>query len=203
MAVDAFMARGAELFANAADAANENPIEGLLLFVDALTMGLVSGTAEGIAQREERFWEEPGLYNFLNALSFGGLDLVDEVINPEEPWSFAHIMNTIALVTLLYGVGKLDKPSEGKKRANTAADLKPQDLMDELARSGVKYNPDEVIAVIRALDGKLMWLEKGNSKSGLTHILEKHADDFASLGKMCIRDSSTPICICFVIYPIA
>ena len=110
------------------------------------------------------------------------LDLADEVINPEEPWSFAHIMNTIALVTLLYGVGKLDKPSEGKKRANTAADLKPQDLMDELARSGVKYNPDEVIAVIRALDGKLMWLEKGNSKSGLTHILEKHADDFASLG---------------------
>lgn len=31
-------------------------------------------------------------------------------------------------------------------------------------------------------DGKLMWLEKGNSKAGLTHILERHADDFASQG---------------------
>lgn len=27
-----------------------------------------------------------------------------------------------------------------------------------------------------------MWLEKGNSKAGLTHILERHADDFASQG---------------------
>lgn len=27
-----------------------------------------------------------------------------------------------------------------------------------------------------------MWLEKGNSKAGLTHILERHADDFAAQG---------------------
>ncbi len=30
--------------------------------------------------------------------------------------------------------------------------------------------------------GKLMWLENGNSKAGLTHILERHAYDFASQG---------------------
>ena len=54
--------------------------------------------------------------------------------------------------------------------------------MDELASSGVKYNPDEVIAVTKTADGKLLWLEQGNTKSGLTHILERHADDFASQG---------------------
>ena len=27
-----------------------------------------------------------------------------------------------------------------------------------------------------------MWLENGNSKAGLTHILERHAGDFASQG---------------------
>lgn len=27
-----------------------------------------------------------------------------------------------------------------------------------------------------------MWLENGNSKAGLQHILERHADDFASQG---------------------
>ena len=48
------------------------------------------------------------------------LDLADEVINPEEPWSFAHIMNTIALVTLLYGVGKLGKPGEGKSGGSSS-----------------------------------------------------------------------------------
>ena len=60
--------------------------------------------------------------------------------------------------------------------------LKPQNLMDELASSGVKYNPDEVIAVMKTADGNLLWLEQGNVKSGLTHILEGHAEDFASQG---------------------
>ena len=60
--------------------------------------------------------------------------------------------------------------------------LKTQNLMDELASSGVKYNPDEVIAVTKTADGNLLWLEQGNTKSGMTHILERHADDFASQG---------------------
>ncbi|MBC8559286.1 hypothetical protein H8710_04290 [Clostridiaceae bacterium NSJ-33] len=57
--------------------------------------------------------------------------------------------------------------------------MKPQDLLDELAESGVKYNLDDVIAVTKTVDGKLVWLEKGNAQSGLLHILEKHAKDFA------------------------
>ncbi|MDF2871221.1 MAG: hypothetical protein K0R05_2796 [Anaerocolumna sp.] len=60
--------------------------------------------------------------------------------------------------------------------------LKPQGLIDELANSGVKYNPDDVVSIIKNSDGKLMWLENGNSKAGLQHILERHADDFASQG---------------------
>lgn len=55
-------------------------------------------------------------------------------------------------------------------------------LLDELASSGVKYNADDVVTVMKNSDGKLMWLENGNSKAGLTHILERHADDFASQG---------------------
>lgn len=60
--------------------------------------------------------------------------------------------------------------------------LKPQNLMDELASSGVKYSLDEVIAISKTPDGQLLWLEQGNTKSGLTHILERHAADFASQG---------------------
>lgn len=54
--------------------------------------------------------------------------------------------------------------------------------MDELANSGVKCNLDEVVSVTKTADGKLLWLEQGNSSSGLTHILERHADDFAAQG---------------------
>lgn len=46
----------------------------------------------------------------------------------------------------------------------------------------MKYNPDDVITVVKNSDGNLMWLEKGNGKAGLKHILERHADDFASQG---------------------
>lgn len=54
-------------------------------------------------------------------------------------------------------------------------------MLDELAGSRVKYSPDDVLAVTRTADGKLFWLETGNSKAGMQHILD-HADDFARKG---------------------
>ena len=59
--------------------------------------------------------------------------------------------------------------------------LKPQKFMVELASSGVKYNPDEVIAVTKTADGKLVWLEQGNEKAGLVYIM-RHKEQFASKG---------------------
>jgi hypothetical protein len=60
--------------------------------------------------------------------------------------------------------------------------LKPPELMDELARSGVKYTPEDVLMVVKTPDGKLMWLEQGNDSTGLTHIAMRHADEFISKG---------------------
>ena len=57
--------------------------------------------------------------------------------------------------------------------------LKPQKLLDELAESGVKYNLNDVIAVTKTVDGKLVWLEKGNEQSGLKHIVNSHAINFS------------------------
>lgn len=73
-----------------------------------------------------------------------------------------------------------ENSAPGKGGSNVFNNLKPQNLMDELASSGVKYNPDEVITVTKTADGNLFWLEQGNSKSGLTHILERHVVDFLS-----------------------
>ena len=55
-------------------------------------------------------------------------------------------------------------------------------LLSELANSGAKYNPDDVVMITKGADGKLFWLEKGNSSSGLTHILNIHKMDFAAKG---------------------
>ena len=54
-------------------------------------------------------------------------------------------------------------------------------LIGELANSGVKYNPEDIVAIIKTADGKLVWLEKGNSRAGLEHIMQ-HADQFATKG---------------------
>ena len=33
--------------------------------------------------------------------------------------------------------------------------------MDELANSGVKYNPDNIVAITKTADGRLVWFENG------------------------------------------
>lgn len=54
-------------------------------------------------------------------------------------------------------------------------------LLDELASSGVKYNPKDIVAITKTTDGKLVWLENGNSTAGLEYIMQ-HADQFAAKG---------------------
>lgn len=111
-------------------------------------------------------------------------------------------MTAIAAVTPIYSMGGLpiagsggygsakyiEKAATGPtskvtitNQAKGTGNLKPQGLMDELATSGVKYNPNDVVAVTKTPDGKLVWLENGNSQAGLNHIL-KHADEFATKG---------------------
>ncbi len=61
-------------------------------------------------------------------------------------------------------------------------DLKPTDLMEELANSGVKYTEEDVLMVTRNSNSDLLWLENGSKTSGLTHILERHEIDFYNKG---------------------
>ncbi|MDR1265240.1 MAG: hypothetical protein LBK42_06660 [Propionibacteriaceae bacterium] len=60
--------------------------------------------------------------------------------------------------------------------------MKPTNLMTELAASGEKYTADAVVMVTKTPEGKLVWLETGNSNSGLDHILKRHATQFAEAG---------------------
>jgi len=62
-------------------------------------------------------------------------------------------------------------------------ELMPADLMEELAQSGVKYTPEDVLMVTRNSNGDLLWLEKGHEgKDGFVHILEDHAINFEDQG---------------------
>ncbi|MGW7052530.1 polymorphic toxin-type HINT domain-containing protein [Streptomyces sp. NPDC054887] len=61
-------------------------------------------------------------------------------------------------------------------------DCVDKELLDEMKETGVKFDPEKVIRAERDADGKIVFLEEGNSRAGLKHILEEHADDFERSG---------------------
>lgn len=57
-----------------------------------------------------------------------------------------------------------------------------QDLLEELSRQGIKHNPDDIVLIGKDGTGKIIFLENGNSRAGLRHIMERHAADFVNVG---------------------
>jgi hypothetical protein len=55
-------------------------------------------------------------------------------------------------------------------------------LVKELQDSGVKCDPSKIVRIERGADGKIRFLEEGNSRAGLQHIVEEHSEDFANKG---------------------
>jgi hypothetical protein len=56
-----------------------------------------------------------------------------------------------------------------------------EELIDELARSGVKHSPEKIVAIGRDPNGRIVFLETGSPSAGLEHILQKQGQ-FAQRG---------------------
>ena len=55
-------------------------------------------------------------------------------------------------------------------------------LLEELARLGVRHTPSKVVAIGRNAAGTIVFLEQGNARAGLEHILLQHGEDFSRRG---------------------
>ena len=55
-------------------------------------------------------------------------------------------------------------------------------LIQKLQESGVKFTPSDVVAAGENADGQVVFMETGNSRAGLTHIIEQHGGQFAQMG---------------------
>ena len=55
-------------------------------------------------------------------------------------------------------------------------------LLNELSSQGIKYTPENIVGIGKNPDGLIFFLEKGNSRAGLQHIVEGHGADFAQRG---------------------
>jgi len=57
-------------------------------------------------------------------------------------------------------------------------ELSEQEIMiSELEETGVKFNRNDVLFVVKDKTGQMLWLENGNQSAGLEHI-KKHTKDF-------------------------
>jgi len=64
-----------------------------------------------------------------------------------------------------------------------------QQYLEEMSKNGVKFSPENILKVEKLADGKIVFLETGNSSAGLQHIVERHACDFAKIG---VSESQIP-----------
>lgn len=55
-------------------------------------------------------------------------------------------------------------------------------LIAEVVASGEKISPDKVLMITREPSGKIVWMETGNNKSGLEHIVNEHGHQFNGKG---------------------
>lgn len=55
-------------------------------------------------------------------------------------------------------------------------------LIAELQQAGIKHSPEEILQIARRPDGRVVFLETGNERSGWQHIRDDHTSDFRDRG---------------------
>lgn len=62
------------------------------------------------------------------------------------------------------------------------SDTDTEELIAELRQANIKHSEEKIIRIARNSDGKIVFLEEGNSQAGLQHIMEAHEADFIRRG---------------------
>jgi filamentous hemagglutinin len=70
-------------------------------------------------------------------------------------------------------------------------------LIDEVIANGYKISPEKVVLITLDPTGKIVWLEEGNSSSGLQHIIDRHGHEFNGKG---IANSDIPDYVLEAVY---
>ncbi len=122
----------------------------------------------------------------------GGLSLANYLIKANSAKDEAglkasanELKNLIEIVGLAALSGALRTAGKvlGKIKGGTTAEQASRKILfDEMTKAGVKFTPENILKIARGQDGKIIFLETGNSKAGLQHIIEKHGAEFAQKG---------------------
>jgi hypothetical protein len=67
-------------------------------------------------------------------------------------------------------------------QSNQPSDAVADALIDELRQAGIKHTPENILRIAKLPDGKIVFLEVGNLKGDLRHILKENKAHFAIRG---------------------
>lgn len=87
--------------------------------------------------------------------------------------------------------------SKGSSHLFTGTSGEGKALIDEVIANGDKISPDKVVMITRSQDSNIVWLESGNEKSGLQHIINEHGRQFNGKG---ISNSDIPDYVLEAVY---
>ena len=179
-----------------------------ILYVYSECTQTVSGyVPEVLDQEVEKIKQkyEPLLKDPVNTIGGIGQSICDTADEKGVAYSSGYIVTEVVTALLAdKGLDKIKNVAKTGKTADNVADIAEgaakgagnaaedagkvvesglnSNLLDELANSGVKYNPEDIVAITKTADGKLVWLENGTDTAGLNHIITEHADDFLNKG---------------------
>lgn len=106
----------------------------------------------------------------IGGVVMGGMVLLGDLGDRLGP-GYRNLLQGVAGMALL-GIGpkvaKLGKPNHA--------------LLKELTANGVKFTPENIVAVARDTNGRIIFLETGSPRAGLQHIVERHSEEFARMG---------------------
>jgi hypothetical protein len=106
----------------------------------------------------------------------------DETGLKESAYELKNLVEIVGLAALTGALRATSKVLGKMKGGATAEQASRKVLFDEMTKAGIKFTPENVIKIARAQDGRIIFLEAGNSKAGLKHIVEKHGAEFAQKG---------------------
>ena len=72
--------------------------------------------------------------------------------------------------------------SKGDSHLFTGTSGAGKALIVEVQANGDKISPDKVVMITKDPTGKIVWMESGDSHSGLEHIIDKHSKEFNGRG---------------------
>ena len=158
------------------------------MWLNSQEMGLLSEVADKLELTESANWFRKKA-NDKNR-EFAQVNLPKFELNETEQ-SGSDLFDTVTIVAGVLGLGKALVKKGLKQGIKTFGKNSIEKLetnviqnshIEELTKNGIKFTPENVLATGKNAKNQVVFLEIGNSDSGLQHILERHAVDFANKG---------------------